>query len=114
LVDLTEPDLDLTEHVTILSAPGHTPGNSVIRIHSDGQTLFFLGDLIHHSAEITDPTLIADGDALPALVPAARVRVFEEILNEDALVTASHLPFPGLGHLLRDIGQIRFEADRAA
>jgi glyoxylase-like metal-dependent hydrolase (beta-lactamase superfamily II) len=69
LVDVTEPDLVLTEHVTIVSAPGHTPGNSVIRIHSDGETLFFLGDLIHHTAEITDPTLIADGDALPALVP---------------------------------------------
>ena len=110
LLDLVEPDLTITDEVTIVSAPGHTPGNAVVRVHSGAETLFFVGDLIHHTAEIYDPELIADGDALPHLVPGARRRVFDQILAEDALVTASHLPFPGLGKLVSGNGNLTFHA----
>jgi hypothetical protein len=36
--------------------------------------------------------------------------VFEQILGSDALVTASHLPFPGLGRLARANGKLTFRA----
>jgi glyoxylase-like metal-dependent hydrolase (beta-lactamase superfamily II) len=108
LLDLVGPDLPITDEVTMVSAPGHTPGNSVVRVRSVGEELFFLGDLIHHTAEIENVHLIADGDALPDLVPAARRRVFDQVLATDALVTASHLPFPGLGRLERSDGEVTF------
>jgi glyoxylase-like metal-dependent hydrolase (beta-lactamase superfamily II) len=104
LVDLVTPDLSITGQVDLLAAPGHTPGNSVVRVASGGETLFFLGDLVHYIGEVQHLDLMPDGDPLPHLVPASRKRIFDMAVQQSALVTASHLPLPAVGNLVRRDG----------
>jgi glyoxylase-like metal-dependent hydrolase (beta-lactamase superfamily II) len=111
LLDLVTADVSITSEVDLLSAPGHTPGNSVVRVASRGEALFFLGDLVHHPAEVEHLDLMPDGDVQPDLVPGSRKRIFDMALAQTGLSTASHLPFPGLGYLKRrDDGGYTFEA----
>ncbi|HTD77865.1 MAG TPA: MBL fold metallo-hydrolase, partial [Chloroflexota bacterium] len=99
LVDVVDPDVAITSDVDLLAAPGHTPGNAVVCVHSAGQALYFLGDLVHHLGEVEDLHLMPDGDAQPERVPDSRRTIFERAADEDALVAASHFDFPGLGRL---------------
>jgi glyoxylase-like metal-dependent hydrolase (beta-lactamase superfamily II) len=108
LVDLVTPDLSITGQVDLLAAPGHTPGNSVVRVASGGETLFFLGDLVHYIGEVQHLDLMPDGDPLPHLVPASRKRIFDMAVQQSALVTASHLPLPAVGNLVRRDGGYDF------
>jgi glyoxylase-like metal-dependent hydrolase (beta-lactamase superfamily II) len=108
LLDVVTPDLPITSQVDLLAAPGHTPGNSVVRVASGGEALFFLGDLVHHVGEVQHLDLMPDGDVLPDRVPGSRKGIFEMALQQDALATASHLPFPGLGNLIRRDGDYDF------
>jgi glyoxylase-like metal-dependent hydrolase (beta-lactamase superfamily II) len=108
LLDLVTPDLHITSDVDLLAAPGHTPGNSVVRVASSGEALFFLGDLVHHIGEVQHLDLMPDGDVLPNLVPESRKRIFDMAIQQSALVTASHLPLPGLGTLVRRAGGYDF------
>jgi glyoxylase-like metal-dependent hydrolase (beta-lactamase superfamily II) len=109
LVDLVTPDLAITSQVDLLAAAGHTPGNSVVRVASGDDALFFLGDLVHHVAEVEHLDLMPDGDVIPELVAGSRARIFEMALQQSALATASHLPFPGLGHFVRRDAGYAFE-----
>jgi glyoxylase-like metal-dependent hydrolase (beta-lactamase superfamily II) len=99
LLEVVEPDVAVTPDVDLLAAPGHTPGNSVVRVHSAGQALYFLGDLVHHVGEVEDLDLMPDGDVQRERVPESRRVIFERAAAEDALVAASHFDFPGIGRL---------------
>lgn len=99
LLEVVEPDTAITPEVDLLWAPGHTPGNSVVRVHSAGQALYFLGDLVHHVGEVEDLHLMPDGDVQPERVPESRRAIFERAAAEDALVAASHFDFPGIGRV---------------
>ena len=101
LLDLVEPDVAIAPGLQLVLAAGHTPGNAVVQVQSGAEALFFLGDLVHHVAEIENLGLMSDGDVLPVLVPSSRRRVFEMAIDQGALVTASHLGFPSLGRLTR-------------
>ena len=89
----------VTADIDLLAAPGHTPGNAVVRVHSAGEALYFLGDLVHHVGEVEDLDLMPDGDVQPERVPESRRGIFERAVAEDALVAASHFDFPGPGRL---------------
>jgi glyoxylase-like metal-dependent hydrolase (beta-lactamase superfamily II) len=108
LLELVTPDLSITSQVDLLAAPGHTPGNSVVRVASSRRVLFFLGDLVHYIGEVQHLDLMPDGDVLPNLVPESRKRIFDMAIQQSALVTASHLPLPGLGTLVRRAGGYDF------
>jgi glyoxylase-like metal-dependent hydrolase (beta-lactamase superfamily II) len=109
LVDRVTPDVEITREVQLVAAPGHTPGNCVVRVGSDEQALFFLGDLVHNIAEIEHLDLMPDCDVQPDLVPGSRRNIFERAVREGALVAASHLPWPAVGHLTTDGSTFGFE-----
>ena len=112
LVDAVEPGVAVTADIDLLAAPGHTPGNAVVRVHSAGQALYFLGDLVHHVGEVEDLHLMPDGDVQPERVPDSRRAMFERAAAEDALVGASHFDFPGFGRLEppgHRLGEWRFQ-----
>jgi glyoxylase-like metal-dependent hydrolase (beta-lactamase superfamily II) len=48
-------DLPIADGITILAAPGETPGHQIVRVQSQGQTLFVIGDLYHHEVEFAQP-----------------------------------------------------------
>ena len=77
-----------------LPVPGETPGHQIVRVHSQGRTLYYLGDLYHHVLKAQHPDWAAVwSDA--AAARQSRDRLATRALSEDALLIATHIPAPG-------------------
>jgi glyoxylase-like metal-dependent hydrolase (beta-lactamase superfamily II) len=98
LLELIDGDLDLGDGVSILDALGETPGHHVVRAHSQGRTLYVIGDLYHHEVEVLHPNLQAHWGDVEAM-RASRDWFTEAALREDALIIAAHIR--GIGRLQR-------------
>jgi len=85
---------------TAQSTPGHTPGHTTYVIASKGQRLVLWGDLIHVGAlQFSDPNVAIGFDSNMTSAIAQRKRAFADAAATHTWVGASHLAFPGLGHV---------------
>lgn len=83
-------ELELGRDVQICSVPGETPGHQVLRVCSEGQTLYCVGDLYHHPVEVGHPTWMppwADRETNHA----SRRSLAEAAVAEDAYLVATHI-----------------------
>jgi glyoxylase-like metal-dependent hydrolase (beta-lactamase superfamily II) len=96
LLELVEGEHPLAEQVTILPAPGETPGHQIVRVRSAGQTLYVLGDLYHHAIEI-EHALFNVHWADAQQMNASKRALAEAALAEEAILVAAHIP--GFGRL---------------
>jgi len=79
---------------------GHTPGHTTYLVESKGKKLLLIGDLIHVGAvQFDHPEVTIGFDSDSKTAAAARLKTFQAVAKDGTLVGASHLPFPGLGHL---------------
>lgn len=79
---------------------GHTPGSTTYRFTSQGQSILFMGDLVHNLAvqfEHPEVSIGFDVDGQQAI--KSRAKVFSDDAANKIWVTAAHLPFPGIGHI---------------
>ncbi|SDR51440.1 Glyoxylase, beta-lactamase superfamily II [Rhizobiales bacterium GAS113] len=98
-----DKDGEVAKGVTAISAPGHTPGHTMYRIDSGGASLLIWGDIVHCAAlQFAKPDWAISFDSDQAQAIASRKRAFDMAANERLLVAGMHLPFPGIGHVLRD------------
>jgi len=91
---------EIASGIKVIDASGHTPGHVVFDIKSGKDELVLIGDLIHVPAvqlDHSDVTIAFDVDADKA--KASRKAFFDSISKVGQLVGASHISFPGLGHL---------------
>lgn len=105
LLELVEGHLELTPSVRILAAPGESPGHQIVRVASEGQVLYCLGDLYHHPLEVEHPAWMAEWDDAPSTI-ASRQALAEAALAEHALLMAAHIP--GFGRLERSATGFRW------
>ena len=95
-----EGDVELVPGVKTYTTHGHTPGHTSYVVESKGQKLILTGDLIHVGAvQFADPSVTISFDKDEKAALAQRKRVFAAAEKEGALIGASHIQFPGLGHL---------------
>jgi glyoxylase-like metal-dependent hydrolase (beta-lactamase superfamily II) len=94
LLELVEGERELTPQVKIFPAPGESPGHQIVRITSEGQTLYCLGDLFHHPIEVEHPSWMSQWDD-PTTNVASRLALTETALTENALLIAAHIPAVG-------------------
>lgn len=95
-----EGNADLVPGIKATATQGHTAGHTTYVVESKGQKLVLWGDLIHVAAvQFDDPavTIAFDTDSKSAAVQ--RKRAFAEAAKGGYLVGASHIAFPGLGHV---------------
>uniref|UniRef100_UPI003F494878 MBL fold metallo-hydrolase n=1 Tax=Nonomuraea bangladeshensis TaxID=404385 RepID=UPI003F494878 len=83
------------EHLTLESAPGHTPGSSVLRLASGGDRAVFVGDLLHSPVQILDPCLNSNACLAPRQAAASRRRILGRAADERELLVPAH--FGGAG-----------------
>ncbi|MFE9133477.1 MBL fold metallo-hydrolase [Streptomyces sp. NPDC007355] len=92
----------IDEHLTLESAPGHTPGSAVLRLASAGERAVFVGDLLHSPVQILDPAhsscfcLDARGAAV------SRRRILERAADERELVVPAHFGGSGIAEVRRE------------
>jgi glyoxylase-like metal-dependent hydrolase (beta-lactamase superfamily II) len=96
-------DTELIPGVRAVATRGHTPGHAVYVVESDGKKLVLWGDLMHVAAvQFPDPSVTIQFDVDPKAAAAQRRKAFAAAAKQGLWVGASHLPFPGLGHLRPD------------
>jgi glyoxylase-like metal-dependent hydrolase (beta-lactamase superfamily II) len=91
LIEVVDGDRIIAPGVTILAAPGETPGHQMVRIESSGEVFLAIGDLIHHPVEIAHPEWMVSW-AVAASNRASRARFLTDAALKRARVMASHIP----------------------
>jgi glyoxylase-like metal-dependent hydrolase (beta-lactamase superfamily II) len=89
--------------VTTTLETGHTPGSTTYQFTSKGQSILFIGDLVHDLAvqfEHPEVSISFDSNATQAI--ASREQVFKAVAANKTWVSAAHLPFPGTGHIVAE------------
>ena len=81
--------------------PGHSPGHVVYEIAGGGQRLVCWGDVCHHPVLLADPGLSFVFDHDPEQAVRSRRRLLAGVADGATDVLAYHLPFPGLGRVVR-------------
>nr|ABD92795.1 mpd [Sphingomonas sp. Dsp-2] len=100
---------DLVPGIKALASHGHTPGHTTYVVESQGQKLALLGDLIIVAAvQFDDPsvTIQLDSDSKSAAVE--RKKAFADAAKGGYLIAATHLSFPGIGHIRAEGKGYRF------
>jgi glyoxylase-like metal-dependent hydrolase (beta-lactamase superfamily II) len=93
-------DVELVPGIRAVASPGHTPGHTLYRVESQGQTLVLWGDLMHvAAAQFPNPAVAIRFDTDSAAAASQRAQVFADAAAHGYWVGGAHLPFPGLGHL---------------
>lgn len=93
-------DTELAPGVRATSSYGHTPGHTIYTVESKGKKMVLIGDLIHVAAvqfDHPEVTIGFDSDSKSAY--ASRTKVFQAVAKDGTLIGASHLSFPGMGHI---------------
>lgn len=88
--------------VSAFPLPGHTPGHSGFVFESQGELLFLAADLVYspiYSFRYPEENFTFDVDREAAL--QSRLKGLDMLATERWLMSASHLPFPALGHVCR-------------
>lgn len=95
-----DKDGEVVPGVRSLAAHGHTAGHTAYVLDSQGQRMVLIGDLIHvASVQLASPEVTIDFDAAPTQAAQARANTFAQLAKDGSVVAASHLSFPGLGHV---------------
>jgi glyoxylase-like metal-dependent hydrolase (beta-lactamase superfamily II) len=98
---LIDSDTEIAPGVTVLPAPGESPGHVVVRIDTGATPVYILGDLVHHGVEVAHPTWNPPhADHEPLL--ASRERLYPLLADEGAHALYAHEPFPSWGRIVRD------------
>ncbi|MEC5161149.1 MBL fold metallo-hydrolase [Janthinobacterium sp. CG_S6] len=95
-----EGNVELAPGVRSYASKGHTAGHTSYVVESKGRKLLLIGDLIHVGAvqfDHPEVTIAFDGDGKAA--GAERKKAFADAAKAGFLLGASHLPFPGMGHV---------------
>lgn len=108
LLTLVDRSQEINEYIDIIPAPGETIGHQIVRVHSEGETLYCLGDLYHHPIEVEHPTwtTVWSEDINGGL--ASREALTEAALAEEALLIATHIG--GLGRLKQSDNGVVWDA----
>lgn len=99
-IDLLDDEMEIVSGVHAIAAPGHTPGHLALAIASGGQQLLHLADAVGHPIHVEHPEWVMAVDILPEQAITTRRRLLQRAVAEQSLVSAFHLPFPGIGHII--------------
>ncbi|MFH9863874.1 MBL fold metallo-hydrolase [Streptomyces sp. NPDC017202] len=84
------------------TAPGHTPGSSVLTLTSGTDRAVFVGDLLHSPVQILEPDSNSCFCEDPAQARATRRKVLGWAADNNALVVPAHLGGHGAAEVERD------------
>ncbi|WNG29141.1 MBL fold metallo-hydrolase [Cystobacter fuscus] len=86
--------------IKAIPTPGHTPGHGFYRVESRGESITFIGDIVHVAAvQFPNTAITIVYDVSPKDAAAQREQQFAAAAGTRALVAAPHLPYPGIGHI---------------
>jgi glyoxylase-like metal-dependent hydrolase (beta-lactamase superfamily II) len=91
LVRLVDGDTEITQGVEVVLASGHTSRHQCVKVTSEGEVLFFLGDLVPMSGHV-GLSYIMSYDLFPLDTLKNKMRYFDQAIAEDWRVAFVHDP----------------------
>jgi len=91
LMDLIGFEKAVTDEVTLLHTPGHTPGSVTVLVQSAGEAALLIGDAAHHPSEFDRLDWAPAVDVDPSLSSRSRKAIIEQSQRLNALVGGAHL-----------------------
>jgi glyoxylase-like metal-dependent hydrolase (beta-lactamase superfamily II) len=110
LLNLVDEQQDIVPGVTMIAAPGESPGHCIVRLTSAGLTFFYLGDLFHHPCEVSHPNWVSPFRNKAAMM-VSRQRLMEDAVASNATLVFAHEQFPGWGRIVQSGEGYRWERD---
>src|SRR5579872_2724236 len=100
--------------IDVMSAPGHTPGSTIVVMSSGAARGLLLGDVVHCPVELLDEEWAGVGDVDPDLAKRTRNGLAREFEGSDTPMAAAHFPGLVFGRLLAAQGRRNWEIGRAS
>ena len=97
-LQLISEKTNIGEHIQIIPAPGETQGHQVVRVHSEGEIFYCLGDIYHHPLEFANINWMVSW-ARPETTLASREMLLNDIVEHNAILVATHIP--DIGRLMQ-------------
>jgi glyoxylase-like metal-dependent hydrolase (beta-lactamase superfamily II) len=91
---LVSSDQEVADGIALVPAPGHTPGNVIVRLEEKGQRAYVTGDAIHHPIQIEHPHWSSCFCWDPDLSAKTRVEILRRLAAEEAWLLPAHFPTP--------------------
>lgn len=103
--DLVASDARLTDEITLIPTPGHSPGHMSVHIRSDGEEALLTGDVAHHPCQMAHLDWSSTADFDPVQSAATRRELFCRFADTATLVVGGHF---NAGHIRRDGDAFKF------
>lgn len=110
ILELMDGEQSITDHITTVPSPGHTPGHTSLRISSKGEQAIVLGDVLHNPVQAHETEWVSRADMDPAQTRLTRHSLMEQLERDGTLVAAVHMPAPGFGNIVRIKGRRYWQA----
>ena len=106
VLDLVDDGYNLTDEITTLATPGHTPGHQVILISSQGEKAMIVGDALHSKVQVQEPDWCAMVDTDKDDSRRSRHALLERAESEGYVIAAGHFnPHDHIGRVVRIEGR---------
>lgn len=105
--DLIPSDRRLSDEISMIPTPGHSPGHMSILIRSDGEQGLLIGDVAHHPCQMAHLGWSSTADFDQAQSAATRAALFGRFADTPTLVIGGHF---SAGHIRREGDAFRFVA----
>jgi len=102
LADFIESTMQITDEVSLIPTPGHTPGHVSVLIRSRGQEAIITGDMMHHPIQLAESDRAGNFDMDKEQGVATRKAMFERVADRDVLLIGTHFCDPSSGYVVRD------------
>ena len=105
-MDIIDEEHTITEEITTLPTPGHTPGHLNVLITSAGQKGILVGDLLHSKVQVPEPGWCSRADLDKELGQRSREDVLDRMEDDGLIVAAGHFkPDEHFGRVVRVQGR---------
>ena len=90
----------------VINTAGHTPGHFSYELKTKGESVVFIGDIVHsHTVQFDKPETAIEYDIDPKKAVETRLKQFADFSKNGQTIAAPHLPFPGIGHIYSTDGK---------
>ena len=101
----------LASDIALETAPGHTPGLTLVRLSGGRHEAIMCSDLMHHPLQVRYPTWSTRFCVDPDQARLTRIEFFKKHADSGRLVFPTHFPTPTGGMIARDGAEYDFVFD---